>query len=262
MSSNIYFFYIFIFYLGTILGSFANVCIYRLPLEKGVITGRSFCPKCKRKILWHDNLPIVSYWFLGRKCRNCKKRISLQYFIVELISGLVLLYFVASLNDYIDVFIIYIIFFIFLMIFFIDLKHFLIPDILNFTLIIIAFLKNFIPNLSINLNQDMGETLLGGVLGYSIIWLIIISYKKIRHMEAMGLGDAKLMAGIGLLFGWKSVPFVLFVSAILGLLMVLPSLVEKKKSLKSEIPFGPYIITAGIIYFLYGDILYQIVLGI
>ena len=87
------------------------------------------------------------------------------------------------------------------MIFFIDLKHFLIPDILNFTLIIIAFLKNFIPNLSINLNQDMGETLLGGVLGYSIIWLIIILYKKIRHMEAMGLGDAKLMAGIGLLFG-------------------------------------------------------------
>ena len=108
----------------------------------------------------------------------------------------------------------------------------------------------------------MGETLLGGILGYSIIWLIIISYKKIRHMEAMGLGDAKLMAGIGLLFGWKSVPFVLFVSAILGLLMVLPSLVEKKKSLKSEIPFGPYIITAAIIYFLYGDVLYQMVLGI
>ena len=177
-------------------------------------------------------------------------------------SGLALLYFVASLNAYIDVFIIDVIFFIFLIIFFIDLKHFLIPDILNFTLIVIAFLKNFIPNLSINLNQDMGETLLGGVLGYSIIWLIIISYKKIRHMEAMGLGDAKLMAGIGLLFGWKSVPFVLFVSAILGLLMVLPSLVEKKKSLKSEIPFGPYIITAGIIYFLYGDVLYQMVLGI
>ena len=78
----------------------------------------------------------------------------------------------------------------------------------------------------------------------------------------MGLGDAKLMAGIGLLFGWQSVPFVLFLSAILGLLMALPSLVEKKKSLKSQIPFGPYIITAGIIYFFYGDILYQIVLRV
>jgi leader peptidase (prepilin peptidase)/N-methyltransferase len=81
-------------------------------------------------------------------------------------------------------------------------------------------------------------------------------------MEGMGLGDAKLMAGIGLLFGWQSIPFVLFLSAILGLLMVMPSLLEKKKTLKSEIPFGPYIITAGIIYFLYGDFLYQTVLGI
>ena len=81
-------------------------------------------------------------------------------------------------------------------------------------------------------------------------------------MEGMGLGDAKLMAGIGLLFGWQSIPFVLFLSAILGLLMVLPSLLEKKKSLKSKIPFGPYIITAGIIYFFYGNILYKTVLGI
>ena len=81
-------------------------------------------------------------------------------------------------------------------------------------------------------------------------------------MEGMGLGDAKLMAGIGLLFGWQSIPFVLFVAAILGLLLVMPSLVEKKKNLKSKIPFGPYIITAGLIYFLFGNILYKIVLGI
>ena len=78
----------------------------------------------------------------------------------------------------------------------------------------------------------------------------------------MGLGDAKLMAGIGLLFGWQSIPFVLFVAAVLGLLMVMPSLAAKKKTLKSEIPFGPYIITAGLIYFLFGNILYQTVLGI
>ena len=78
----------------------------------------------------------------------------------------------------------------------------------------------------------------------------------------MGLGDAKLMAGIGLLFGWQSIPFVLFLAAVLGLLMVMPSLMEKKKSLKSQIPFGPYIIAAGVIYFLYGDVLYKMALGI
>ena len=78
----------------------------------------------------------------------------------------------------------------------------------------------------------------------------------------MGMGDAKLMAGVGLLLGWQSIPFVLFLSAILGLLMVMPSLLEKRKSLKSKIPFGPYIITAGVIYFLYGDVLYKMALGI
>ena len=77
----------------------------------------------------------------------------------------------------------------------------------------------------------------------------------------MGLGDAKLMAGVGLLFGWQSIPFVLFVAAILGLLLVMPSLVEKKKNLKSKIPFGPYIITAGLIYFLFGNFLYFVTQG-
>ena len=79
-------------------------------------------------------------------------------------------------------------------------------------------------------------------------------------MEGMGLGDAKLMAGIGLLFGWQSIPLVLFLSAILGLFMVTPSLLEKKRNLKSKIPFGPYIIVAGLIYFLYGEVLYKTVL--
>ena len=252
----------FVIILGGLWGSFANVCIYRLPQEKGVVSGRSYCPRCNKKIVWHDNIPVISFFLLGFKCRRCKKPISPQYIIVEIINiiSFASIYYFFGIS--LTTIFLMILGLSFLIIFFIDLKHFLIPDILNFTLIIIAFLKNFIPNLSINLNQDMGETLLGGVLGYSIIWLIIISYKKIRHMEAMGLGDAKLMAGIGLLFGWKSVPFVLFVSAILGLLMVLPSLVEKKKSLKSQIPFGPYIITAGIIYFFYGDILYQIVLRV
>ena len=94
------------------------------------------------------------------------------------------------------------------------------------------------------------------------IWLIIYLYKTLKKTEGMGLGDAKLMAGIGLLFGWQSIPFVLFVAAVLGLLMVMPSLLEKKKNLKSQIPFGPYIITTGVIYFLYGDVLYKIALGI
>ena len=153
-------------------------------------------------------------------------------------------------------------FLIYLMILFIDLKHFIIPDILNYGIIVLAIIKNFLPKLDLIFTQDIMLSLAGGIVGYLSIWLIIYLYKQIRKKEGMGLGDAKLMAGIGFLFGWQSIPLVLFVAAVLGLLLVMPSLVAKKKNLKSEIPFGPYIITAGLIYFLFGNILYKIVLGI
>ena len=151
---------------------------------------------------------------------------------------------------------------IYVMIFFIDLKHFIIPDTLNFGIMILALSKNFLPDLNLAFTQITIQSIIGGIIGYLSIWIIIYLYKTLKKMEGMGLGDAKLMAGIGLLFGWQSVPFVLFLSAILGLLMTLPSLLEKKKSLKSKIPFGPYIISAGLIYFLFGNILYKTVLGI
>ena len=150
----------------------------------------------------------------------------------------------------------------YLMIFFIDLKHFIIPDVLNYGMIVIAFLKNFLPDLNLNFVQDIKLSLMGGIAGFFSIWIIIYLYKTFKKTEGMGMGDAKLMAGVGLLLGWQSIPFVLFLSAILGLLMVMPSLLEKRKSLKSKIPFGPYIITAGVIYFLYGDVLYKMALGI
>ena len=153
-------------------------------------------------------------------------------------------------------------FLIYLMILFIDLKHFIIPDILNYGIIVLAIIKNFLPNLDLIFTQDIMLSLAGGIVGYLSIWLIIYLYKQIRKKEGMGLGDAKLMAGIGFLFGWQSIPLVLFVAAVLGLLLVMPSLVAKKKTLKSEIPFGPYIITAGLIYFLFGNVLYKTILGI
>ena len=150
----------------------------------------------------------------------------------------------------------------YLMIFFIDLKHFIIPDVLNYGMIVIAFLKNFLPDLNLNFVQDIKLSLMGGIAGFFSIWIIIYLYKTFKKTEGMGMGDAKLIAGVGLLLGWQSIPFVLFLSATLGLLMVMPSLLEKRKSLKSKIPFGPYIITAGVIYFLYGDVLYKMALGI
>jgi len=249
-----------VFFLGIVLGSFANVCIHRLPKNKQVIIGRSFCPKCKKKINWYDNLPLVSFLILNMKCRNCNKKISYRYFIVELLTGITFLIIFLSFNSLATLIFLCILSLILIMIFFIDLENFIIPDVLNFSIMFLALLKNFLPNLNTSFVQEINQSIIGGIVGYLSIWIIIFLYKTIKKIDGMGLGDAKLIAGIGLLFGWQSIPFVLFISSVLGLIFVIPSLLNKKKNMRSEIPFGPFIIAAGIVYFTFGDYLYSLIL--
>ena len=256
----IFFYSFLIFSLGACLGSFANVCIYRLPKNKQIVSGRSFCPKCKKKINWYDNLPLISFVLLNGKCRNCKRIISSRYFIVELITGISFLLIYSNFENPQTIIFLSILVLTLIMIFFIDLENFIIPDSLNFTIMGLALLKNFLPNFNTSLIHEINQSIIGGIVGYSSIWLIIFLYKTFKKIDGMGLGDAKLMAGIGFLFGWQSIPFVLFVSAILGLIFVLPSLLNKQKNMRSEIPFGPFIIVACLIYFAQGDLLYSLIL--
>jgi len=249
-----------IFLLGVCLGSFANVCIYRLPKDKQIISGRSLCPKCKKKINWYDNLPLISFIILNRRCRNCKKTISSRYFIVELITGITFFIIYLNFDNLYTIIFLSILALILIMIFFIDLENFIIPDSLNFTIMGLAIIKNFFTNFNTNLVHDINQSLIGGIIGYLTIWLIIFLYKAIKKIDGMGLGDAKLMAGIGLLFGWQSIPLVLFISSILGLVFVIPSLIKKQKNMRSEIPFGPFIIISLLIYFVIGDFLYTLIL--
>ena len=164
--------FIFVLLLGLLWGSFANVCIVRLPKDKGVISGRSSCPKCKKKISWYDNIPLISYIFLGGKCRKCKKKISIQYLIVELLTALFFLieYFYYGLT--LTTVLLFILTLGLIIIFFIDLKHFIIPNSLTFPLMILGFLKSFDPNLN-SLFPNYINSLIGGLFGYGIIWSII-----------------------------------------------------------------------------------------
>ena len=208
----------FVIILGGLWGSFANVCIYRLPKEKSVVSGRSYCPKCNKKIVWYDNIPIISFFMLGAKCRRCKKSIPFQYVIVETVN-------IISFA-----------------------KHFIIPNEITFTMMIIGFLKSFDPNLHF-LFPNYLDSLIGGLFGYGVIWSIIFFYKQIRKKEGMGLGDAKLLSAIGFWFGWISIPFVLFFSSVFALIWVTPDLIKKSKKLATQIPFGPYLILASILFF-------------
>ena len=249
-----------IFLLGAFLGSFANVCIYRLPKNEQIISGRSLCPKCKKKINWYDNLPLISFLFLNGKCRKCNKVISSRYFIVELITGFIFLIIYLTSDNLSSIIFLSILSLIFVVIFFIDLENFIIPDVLNFSVMTLGLFKNFIPNFNTSLIHEINQSIIGGIVGYVSIWLIIFLYKTFKKIDGMGLGDAKLMAGIGLLFGWQSIPFVLFVSSILGLIFVVPSLIKKQKNMRTEIPFGPFIILACLVYFVYGNQLYNLIL--
>ena len=240
--------YIAFFIIGSLWGSFSNVCIYRLPNNGNVAKGRSFCPNCKNKIKWFDNIPFFSYLFLKGKCRECSKPISFQYFIVELLSAISFVVVFHIYGASITTLLLLILSIFFIIIFFIDLKHFIIPNELTFPLMIIGFLKSFDPNLNQTIFPNYINSLIGGLFGYSIIWSIIFFYKKIRKKEGMGLGDAKLMAVIGFWFGWVSIPFTIFISSVVALILVIPSLINQSRKMSSEIPFGPYIIIGCILY--------------
>ena len=239
------------FILGGIWGSFCNVCIYRLPLEKNIIKGRSFCTSCEKQINWYDNIPLLSFIFLKGKCRCGKSKISLQYFLVELVSAIsfVLIYYFYGVSITTLLLIILTIFFI--IIFFIDLKHYIIPNELTFPLMLIGFIKSFDPNLNQSLFPNYINSLIGGFFGYSIIWLIIFFYKTLRKKEGMGLGDAKLIAVVGFWFGWLANPFIIFLSSMIALLSVVPSLLKNSKTMSSQIPFGPYIIIGTLVYLIF-----------
>ena len=260
-------FLIFFFILGSLWGSFSNVCIYRLPKNESVVFDRSYCPGCKKKIKWFDNIPLISFIFLKAKCRCGDFKISSQYFIVELLTASIFafIYFIYGFSVTTLLFLILTVFFV--IIFFIDLKHYIIPNELTFPLMFIGFVKSFDPNLNQDLFPNYINSLIGGLAGYLIIWSIITFYNSVsklnrkhnffknifRQKEGMGLGDAKLLSAMGFWFGWASIPIVIFFSSIIALSTVLPSLINKTRKLSSEIPYGPFLIIGCVIFITFGN---------
>ena len=203
------------------------MCIYRLPEGGNIVSARSACRSCQSKISWFDNIPFISFIILKGKCRNCDFKIPYQYFLVELIVGLGFLISYYFYGITVTTLLLFILTIFFVIIFFIDLKHFIIPNELTFPLMGIGFIKSFNPNLNQYLFPNYVNSLIGGVIGYFIIWIIIFGYKKLKNKEGMGLGDAKLLSAIGFWFGWISIPFILFFSSFIALMFAIPDLIKK-----------------------------------
>lgn len=233
---------------GALLGSFANVIIVRWPLEESIITPRSKCRSCNRQILNRDNIPILSWILLRGKCRFCGNKVSIQYPIVELVMAL--LFALMYLKTGISITLIEYLVFMFglLTISVIDLKHMLIPDMLSIPGIFIGVLGSLL-----NPEREFLHSLFGVILGGGIFWVAGSAYYLVRKEHGIGGGDIKLLAWIGAVLGWASVPFVILFSSVIGTVVGLGVIIKTKGGMKSMLPFGPFLALAAIVYILVGE---------
>jgi leader peptidase (prepilin peptidase)/N-methyltransferase len=237
-----------VFVLGLIVGSFSNVCIYRVPRNESVIYPASHCPKCRTKIKPVDNIPLLSYILLKGRCRNCGSKISIQYPVVEFLTGLIylIIYLIYGLSIQSLVYII--LSSALIIIAFIDLKEQIIPDIISLPGIVIGLILSFIVPYISFINSALGALFGGGVI-LIIAWVGSIVFKK----EAMGGGDVKLTAMIGAFLGWRYTIISLFLGFFLGALTGIVLIMTKIKKREDAIPFGPFIALGSIITLLCGE---------
>ncbi len=263
--------YILSFIFGTVIGSFLNVCIYRLPKEESIVYPGSHCTSCNEPISFYNNIPILSYLFLMGKCSKCNSKISLRYPLVEILTGLLFLATVWSFGLSIET-LFYLIFISALIpITFIDLEHMIIPNVITYPGIIVGILYNalktdwdygleLINNFSLGMQSFFSllsevpilDSIFGVILGGGILLLIAYVYEAVKKRQGMGMGDVKLLAMIGAFFGWEGVLFVIFLGSILGSVIGISIIIAKRGDLKYALPFGPFLSIAAVIYIFTG----------
>ncbi|HOJ43738.1 MAG TPA: prepilin peptidase [Syntrophorhabdaceae bacterium] len=248
---------IIIFVFGAIVGSFLNVCIYRLPRDKSIISPNSFCPNCKKPIKFYDNIPILSYIILKGKCRNCNEKISIKYPIVEFITALLffLIFRLSGLSIEFGVLILFVS--VLIVISFIDLEFQIIPDVLSIGGLLAGLLLSFF-------RQNFGflDALLGVLSGGGVLFAISYGYQLVRKIEGMGGGDIKLIGMIGAFCGIKGVIFTIISGSFLGTIFGVPAMLIKGKDSKYAVPFGPFLSLGAVIYIFYGKMLITAVLNV
>lgn len=229
-----------IFIFGLCVGSFLNVCISRLINGESVISPASHCPKCKQKIKWYDNIPVISFLLLQGKCRYCNGRISLQYPIVELLTA------VIFLCMYKEVWFLFLALML-MVISFIDLKTTIIPDIITIPGIVIGLVLKLVFAFVDKDWAGFFDASLGMVLGLGIFGFIVFASRG-----GMGMGDIKLAGLIGVFLGLEKTLLTILLSFIIGGIVGVVLLIFKIKKRKDAIPFGPYLAIASVISMFFG----------
>jgi leader peptidase (prepilin peptidase) / N-methyltransferase len=265
--------YLFVFILGACIGSFLNVVIYRVPAEASLIPS-SKCPRCGAAIKAYHNVPILGWLMIGGKCVSCKAKISMRYPLIEVATALIfcLCLWQVGLNPYLPVVLAFVSALIALI--FIDADHMILPNVITYPLFVIAVLVRILFPLFIDGNyfpdttyapiswlagwpawaMSLAGALFGALIGGGSLWLVGAIWKALRGVDAMGLGDVKLLLGIGALLGWRLTLLTIFLGAFTGALAgVIVIARSKDKDFQSQIPFGIFLGIGAIVAALFGE---------
>jgi leader peptidase (prepilin peptidase) / N-methyltransferase len=221
--------------MGAVIGSFLNVCIYRLPRGESIVRPPSACPQCGRRLSWLENIPIISYLLLGGRCRVCRVRISLRYPVVELVTAIT---FAVAWLAYgpTPLLVSRLVFACALIVLFaIDLEHHLLPNVIT--------LPGIVVGLAFSLLTEPGwiSALVGILIGGGVLFLIAEAYFRIRHEEGLGMGDVKMLAMIGAFLGWKLTLVTLMMASLAGSVVGVLVLVSGRGGWKYALPFGTFL---------------------
>jgi len=236
-----------LFALGLIVGSFLNVCIYRLPRRESVVWPSSRCTSCERSLAWYDNVPIVSWLALGGRCRTCRAPISATYPIVEAVTAVVfagaalvygLTWLLAVRLGFASALIV---------LFVIDLRHRILPNAITLPGIAAGFVASwFLP-------PGWLSSLIGAVAGAGILLVIAESYFRVRGQEGLGMGDVKMLAMIGAFLGWPLMVLTLVLASFAGSLVGLALIATGRGSMQAALPFGTFLALGAIVAAVAGE---------
>lgn len=263
-----------IFGFGCVVGSFLNVVIHRVPNELSIVFPNSACPKCSTPIKPYDNVPILSWLILGGKCRSCKAPISARYPAVELLNGVIfaIVAWQIGFNAFLPIALIFAAVMISLI--FIDAGHMILPNVITYPLFVFVIIVRIVYPIGFGTEyfsdmqyapaawmagypswaSSLASAVAGALAGGGSLWLVGELWKRFRGVEAMGLGDVKMMLGVGALLGWRltllSIFLAAFSGAVIGIFVIAT---QKEKDMQAQIPFGIFLGTGSLLALLFGD---------
>jgi leader peptidase (prepilin peptidase) / N-methyltransferase len=266
--------YVLVGVFGAIIGSFLNVVIHRVPREESIVFPNSRCPSCGSVIAFYDNVPVLSYLALAGKCRRCKERISVRYPAVELLTGI--LFLAVAWHDGLSAALPFDLVFTgaLVALVFIDAEHMILPNAITYPGIVFAVIARIAVPLLVGVPHfdDLGSlingpltgmpiwvtslvgALLGALVGGGSLWLMGWLWEKLRGVEAMGLGDVKMMFMVGAYLGWRLTILTIFVGVLSGSIIgVLLMIVKGKKDMQMLLPFGIFLGLGGLAALLFGS---------